>query len=225
VLIDRNRNQNKFPLAAILVGNGLMTFDTLEASEIEFIIKKEMVDPEILPLWEKYCKKDFELDGCQIFLEKYDKDTDALNPYAIYDYCYYNDTFDAAKTKEVPKKKVFVTQESILNKLKEQFAPKRNYNFRDGDSNAPCAYFDGVFNYFNLNDAAYHAKFKGMQWNGPCADNITYNADADGSIESYKYLISRKIPVILYNGNADAVVPFIDTYKGLNLLKLYPTSP
>lgn len=205
-----------------MVGNGLMTFDTLEASEIEFIIKKEMVDPEIIPLYEKYCKKDFESDGCQTFLEKYEKDTDGLNPYAIYDYCYNSDTVDAAK--EAPKKKVYISQESILTKLKEQFTPKRNYNFRDGDSSAPCAYFDGVFNYFNLNNAAYRAKFPTMKWNGPCADNITYNADPDGSIESYKYLISRKIPVILYNGNADAVVPFIDTYKGMNLLKLYPTS-
>jgi hypothetical protein len=223
VLIDKNSKSYKFPLAGILVGNGLMTFDTLEESEIEFVIRKELVDPEIIPLFEKYCKKDFRSDGCLTFLQKYEKDTDGLNPYAIYDYCYSSDRIEG---KEAPKqKRVFLTQEDILNKLKHQFAPKRKYNFRDGDSSAPCAFFDGVFNYFNLNGKAYHAKFDDMQWNGPCADNITYNADADGSIESYKYLISRKINIVLYNGNADAVVPYIDTYKGMNLLKLYPISP
>ncbi len=108
--------------------------------------------------------------------------------------------------------------------MKAKFFPKRNYNFRDGNSDAPCAYFDGVYNYFNLNNAAFHAKWPSQQWNGPCAENVTYNADYEGSIKSYTYLINRKIKVVLYNGNADAVVPYIDTYKGLELLKLYPTS-
>lgn len=33
---------------------------------------------------------------------------------------------------------------------------------------APCAYFDGVFDYFNLNEESYHGKFTGQKWNGPC---------------------------------------------------------
>ena len=33
---------------------------------------------------------------------------------------------------------------------------------------APCCYFDGMYNYFNLNKEEYHAKFKEMVWNGPC---------------------------------------------------------
>ena len=37
---------------------------------------------------------------------------------------------------------------------------------------APCAYFDGLYQYFNINYQAYHAKGREsekMKWNGPCA--------------------------------------------------------
>lgn len=55
VLIDKyNAKQpaaNRIGLVGILVGNGVMTFDTLERSTIEFIIKKGMVDPIIVPFY------------------------------------------------------------------------------------------------------------------------------------------------------------------------------
>lgn len=47
----------------------------------------------------------------------------------------------------------------VLSKATGQKVPKK-FN------GAPCAYFDGVFNYFNLNEEAYHAKKH--KWNGPC---------------------------------------------------------
>jgi len=34
---------------------------------------------------------------------------------------------------------------------------------------APCAFFDGMHDYFNLNEVAWKAKFSGQNWNGPCA--------------------------------------------------------
>lgn len=49
----------------------------------------------------------------------------------------------------------------MLAKARGQQAPKR-YN------GAPCAYFDGIFDYFNINEVAYHAKVVGGKWNGPC---------------------------------------------------------
>ena len=64
-----------------------------------------------------------------------------------------------------------------------------------------------------------------MNWNGPCAENITYNIDPAGSMASYRYLLSlipttRKISIILYSGNWDAVVPYVDTVKGIKKLNL-----
>lgn len=35
---------------------------------------------------------------------------------------------------------------------------------------APCAYFDGMFNYFNIHEKEYRAKFPNQLWNGPCVN-------------------------------------------------------
>jgi len=62
-----------------------------------------------------------------------------------------------------------------------------------------------------------------MVWNGPCAHNITanYHIDLKGSMDSYRYLLTRTndLQMILYNGEWDSVVPYIDTIK--NIKKLY----
>ena len=53
----------------------------------------------------------------------------------------------------------------ILSKTKNQKVPKR-FN------GAPCAYFDGVFNYFTINKDIYHSKKN--SWNGPCVNKNLY---------------------------------------------------
>lgn len=54
---------------------------------------------------------------------------------------------------------------------------------------APCAYFDGIHDYFQLNTKAYNAKNSSMMWNGPCAE-IDYTVDPAGSMASYRHLLS-----------------------------------
>lgn len=61
--------------------------------------------------------------------------------------------------------KRFETQETMLMKT---LSKTRNTKVPDRFNGAPCAYFDGIFNYFNLNDVAYHSKTTGQKWNGPC---------------------------------------------------------
>lgn len=77
-----------------------------------------------------------------------------------------------------------------------------------------------------MNEVEFKAKFPGQVWNGPCAQNITYQIDPAGSMHSYSYLLdliptTRKISIILYSGTWDAVVPYVDTQKGIKLLDLY----
>lgn len=51
----------------------------------------------------------------------------------------------------------------------KSIAKQTNTTVRPRFNGAPCAYFDGVYDYFNINEVAYHAKFSQQKWNGPCA--------------------------------------------------------
>lgn len=62
-----------------------------------------------------------------------------------------------------------------------------------------------------------------MKWNGPCATNITYHINPAGSMAAYRYLLSREVSrtqIVLYNGNWDKVVPYLDTVKNIKALNL-----
>ena len=50
----------------------------------------------------------------------------------------------------------------------KSIAKQTNTTVRPRFNGAPCAYFDGVYDYFNINEVAYHAKFSQQKWNGPC---------------------------------------------------------
>ena len=90
----------------------------------------------------------------------------------------------------------------------------------DKFNGAPCAYFDGIFDYFNLNEKEFHAKDPNMKWNGPCAvGEFIYHITPKGSMEQYEYLLGRPgLALSLYNGDWDDVVPYIDTIKNMKAL-------
>lgn len=56
------------------------------------------------------------------------------------------------------------------------------------------------------------------------AENVSamYNIDLSGSIPSYRYLLTRThvLQMVLYNGESDSVVPYVDTIKNLAKLNL-----
>lgn len=104
----------------------------------------------------------------------------------------------------------------MMAKAKKEQKPRFN--------GAPCAYFDGVFNYFNLNSAEFHARSTDMKWLGPCNGDIDYTIDLSGSIPEYRILLARlstkKYQMVLYSGDWDDVVPYHDTIKGIRSLYL-----
>lgn len=70
VLIDQHNQiepTNKINLAAILVGNGIMTFETLQDSTYEYMMDRSFVDPEIIPIYYQSCKQDPDSAGCRYF--------------------------------------------------------------------------------------------------------------------------------------------------------------
>lgn len=104
-----------------------------------------------------------------------------MNPYNVYGYCYYNDSFGEQK------KRKMLSQESILLGIQGKYSKSA---FKEPMFNGPqCAYFDGMLNYFNLHEKEYRAKWDLQLWNGPCADNITYQIDPLGSMHDYRKLL------------------------------------
>jgi hypothetical protein len=78
----------------------------------------------------------------------------------VYSYCYYNDSFNATLTRSPDDQQI---------RLKKEVAKALNQSLPQGFNASLCSYFDGIFNYFNINNEAYHAKFKREhKWNGPC---------------------------------------------------------
>lgn len=88
---------------------------------------------------------------------------------------------------------------------------------------APCAFFDGLVDYFTAHGKEYNA-IDGTKWNGPCAEDITgkYYINVDGSMREYRYLLNKlgDYHIVLYSGDWDDVVPYTDTQKNLENLYL-----
>ena len=158
-------------MRGILVGNGVMNFQggSLQNSQAQFMIDRHFNDPEIINYWKNSCQFDPDSAGCIFFHKRLAENVEEINPYSIYvdkvdvfGYCYYNGTVHGENGKII-----LESQESTLMKrLAEQnpdkgFVPKYN--------GAPCSYFTGMLNYFNLNSAAFNALNKTEhKWNGPC---------------------------------------------------------
>ena len=62
-------------MVAILIGNGVMTFDTLQKSTYEYMIDRKFVDPEIVPVYQSSCQTDPRSAGCRFFEIEFDKGT------------------------------------------------------------------------------------------------------------------------------------------------------
>lgn len=92
------------------------TDDSLEKSTIEYFIDHDFLDPETLEYWSRACQHDEESAGCQFFLERAEETLDDINPYNIYSYCFYNDSFESSMNQE---KRQFLSQESILMSLRK----------------------------------------------------------------------------------------------------------
>jgi len=63
---------------------------------------------------------------------------------------------------------VFETQASLLAKNLAKALGKTTDGISNITNAAPCSYFDGLYDYFNQNEQAYHAAWSGQKWNGPC---------------------------------------------------------
>jgi hypothetical protein len=116
------------------------------------MIDHEFIDIDLVPYYRGSCYADSESAGCRYFKTRYDSNVDEINPYNVYSYCYYNDSFTAQNEGYSRK---FQGQASILKNIA---ANKGKYSEEKGKNGAPCAFFDGLFDYFNAHQKEYHAQ-------------------------------------------------------------------
>lgn len=112
-----------------------------------------------MPYYRGSCFIDAESAGCRYFKTRFDQNVDEINPYSVYSYCFYNDSFTVDNGK-----RQLQSQASILKNIA---ANKGKYEQEAGKNGAPCAFFDGLLDYFTAHSKEYHAQ-DGMKWNGPC---------------------------------------------------------
>lgn len=148
-----------------MIGNGVMRYHTVSRNQINYLLDRSFVDPEIKSYWDNSCQFDPDSAGCRFFAIRFQENFEEINPYNVYSYCYYNDSFDQSQNSQ---KKPYATQESILLNITNHFASNSLKQLKF--NGAPCSYFDGMYNYFNLHEVEYRAKFAGQKWNGPCVD-------------------------------------------------------
>lgn len=74
-------------LQGVLIGNGIIGWQELAEREVEFMIKRDYIDPKVLSYWSS-CKRDPESAGCMFFLERYEDLLLRVNPYNIYGTCW-----------------------------------------------------------------------------------------------------------------------------------------
>ena len=74
---------------------------------------RSFINPEIRQYWDAACRFDKTSAGCGFFTTEFQKDIDEINPFSVYGYCYYNDSFGQERKVR--------TQESILLGIKSQF--------------------------------------------------------------------------------------------------------
>lgn len=199
-------------LKGILVGNGVMSFENgeLEKSEIDYMVERDFIDPELLHYWTDSCRNDEESAGCQYFYTRFLDLTGDINPYNVYGYCYPDVLSQKGKHRS--------SQRSLMRRA-ASFRIPRNHSYGDGD----CEYDHGLQTYFDVNAHIWNS-----QTSVPfaaCNDTIfeAYDREPRGSLDAYRSIINRgQIKVYLYNGDWDDVVPFRDTIKNLQLLDLQP---
>ena len=193
-------------LTGILVGNGVANRSYLQTGlpTMQFLYYHYLIPQDAYLGFVNNCKGPQESQTeptCVFYTNLINGLTSHINPYGIYNYCYYSKMDPAS---------------GYFRSVK-QHAPW--YKF---DSDSPCVTTYGA--YLLMNNATVQSQLHvpNTTWN-ECSDSIfkSYTADPNGSLDAYAYLLNQtKVNVWVFSGDTDAVVPFTDTLNWINNFNL-----
>lgn len=64
------------------------------------MVNQDFIDPDLLIYYRGSCLADPSSAGCRYFMTRYGENIDEINPYNIYSYCFYNDSFTETEKAE-----------------------------------------------------------------------------------------------------------------------------
>lgn len=192
-------------LKGILAGNPVTNRTYLETGfpTIQFFYYHYLIPLDAYTGFAQNCKGPQEQQiepVCVFYTNMINSLTNNINPYGIYNYCYYSKADPASGYMRVKERTPW-------------------YKF---GSDSPCVTTYGAWLLLNNATVQQQLHVPAMQWND-CNDAIfqKYKANPNGSLDAYAYLMNNtNITIWVMSGDTDAVVPFTDTLYWINNLNL-----
>lgn len=199
-LIDDSNNagNTSIPLKGIMSGNGVIGISAVLNNRIQNFYDHHLFSQALFEAYNEFCLSNVNSNGCKLALNGIAASIYGINPYDLYGYCYpplgqgfscFTNNFDA----------FFDEVDQVL---------------RGNNNGAPaCIGGKGIYDYLNnpLVMQALHVNVK--PWNF-CSNPIggNYSVPSNGSIPQYYQLMnSGKYTLVLYSGDVDGCIPFVDT--------------
>jgi Carboxypeptidase C (cathepsin A) len=218
-MIDTKNNNGgtKINLKGIMVGNGLIGFSNTPRFAVDYYYGHHLISTTLYNSFQKNCLNNSSSITCKAILTSIDAMLYGINPYNIYGYCYPPYTMTEQGDQEGAAQSGYKFAKWFT------YDPQTGESILADGSGVPCVYTTGLTGYLNRNDVkqALHVNTK-TNWE-ICNDYINgnYSVAPDGSLPQYQQLLSSgKYRILIYNGDADSVVPYNDNEYWIENFKL-----
>lgn len=211
-LIDDSNNagDTNIPLKGIMSGNGVIGINAVLNNRIQNFYDHHLFSQALYEAYNEFCLSNISSKACQLTLNGIAASIYGINPYDIYGYCY------------PPLGQGFSCFTSKFDSFAEQvdFAPTGS------NSGAPsCVGGIGIYDYLNMPSVRQALHVTVSPWNF-CSNPIggNYSVPSQGSIPQYNQLMNaNKYKLILYSGDVDGCIPFVDTEYWIGTFNLTVT--
>lgn len=229
---------NKINLKGILVGNGVADweYDGTYAL-LDYAFAHQLTSIELRLEYNEHCFKNYNQTKCTELTSKIYGLLDDINVYNYLEKCEKPTTetgeinfYSSYFLKNAWAFKNLKTMQSLMksNPLKKTYIEKKKVSNEDEDEDeektltVPCNNDKPMRDYFNSEEVkkALHVK-EDKKWE-LCSVLVyeKYIMQRKASLWAYKRLINSGIRILIFNGDTDAVVPFLANFSWIEFLEL-----
>lgn len=233
-IVNYNKNvpeKYKINLKGILVGNGLANYDFDGTfAMIDYMFSHHLISYEMKMNFRQECLLGSNSTNCNNIYEKIMNVTKDVNIYNYLGECETPTTGsgDINYKSNYYLKNAWAFEDLIKRSMKKSTIKKFVLTEEEEEENhSPCIDDTPMINYFNREDVrnALHVN-KTIKWE-MCNNKLfdTYYRQEKASFWAYPTLFKNNIRVLIFNGDADIVVPFNGNERFVESLNLEEVSP